>query len=268
MPVIVRNRSFSIIGAGNLGIRLTVALVSAGYRLQSIYKKVKLPIPLLENAIENDIDRLAAESEIIIIATQESRIPSIVRSMVKTNSLGGKYVYHTSNSLTSDELLALKTRGAYVASLSPLQTFSGIPIKEQLIPDLFKGIYFLTEGDAAAIVLSHEIGKRLGAHVLEVAREDKPYIHIAAVSAANFLIAVLALAERQLEKTGRAGVEILMPMIKQTLANVEMRGIGASLTGPASRRETDIIQKHLELLEGNDKDLYRALTEYILKNVK
>lgn len=260
------DRSFSIIGAGNLGTRLALALATAGYRLQSIYKKAKYSTPLLDNVIETDIVRLVAGSGMIFITTQESRIAGAVSDLAETGGLQGKYIYHTSNSLTSGELLPLKTKGAYVASFSPLQTFADVSSVEQLTGELFKGVYFLAEGDVEAVALAKEMGQRLGANVLEVAGEDKPYIHIAAVSAANFLIAVLTLAERQLQKTGKSGIEILLPLIRQTLANVENQGVEASLTGPAKRKETGIIEKHLSLLEGSDKALYKALTDYLMKS--
>jgi len=262
----VTDQSFSIIGAGNLGICLTVALKAAGYQLRFIYKKVKHRIPQLDNAIETNITRLASGSDMIFIATQESQIPGVVRDLARSGNLEGKYVYHTANSLSSVELLPLKSRGAYVASFSPLQTFSDMSLMEPSPEELFKGIYIQTEGDPEAITLAHDIGQRLGANVLEVAGEDKPYIHIAAVSAANFLIAVLKLAERQMQRTGKGGVEILMPLIRQTLANVEKQGVEASLTGPAKRKETAIIEKHLSLLEGSDRDLYKAITDYLMKS--
>jgi predicted short-subunit dehydrogenase-like oxidoreductase (DUF2520 family) len=257
-------KRFSIIGAGNLGTHLIHSLVKKGYILKYIYKKAKYPGPGFEAAIEENIGLIVEQSDFIIISTRESKIREAAEWAAVSSDPGGKIFFHTSNSLTSGELISLKEKGAGAASFSPLQTFAEIEPGPK--ENLFKGIFFLAEGDREAVKLAEKIAGDLGAHVLVVDKEDKPYIHIAAVSASNFLIAILKLAEGQLKKTtGKAGIEVLLPLIKQTLKNVESRGVEASLTGPVKRKETGIVKKHLEMLEGDEKELYKALSTFLKK---
>lgn len=278
------NRKFSIIGAGNLGTRLIYSLVNCphpGYELKYIYKKSKFNC--FASSVVTDMDRLVRESGIIFICTQESRIREAVELAAASSDLPGKIFFHTSNSLTSDELVALKSKGAFTASFSPLQTFAGFdPSREDMGLNLFKDIYFLAEGDSEALKIAGEIAKALGSNLLIVNKDKKVYFHIAAVCASNFLIAVLKLAENQLHKTSgvdissapgvlgndakMADIKIMLPLIRQTLKNVEIRGVGESLTGPAKRKEMGIIQKHLEHMEGDEADLYKALTEFLGKS--
>lgn len=268
------SRKFSVIGAGNLGTRLIYSLVDCPhgeYELKYIYKKSKFNC--FGASVMDDMDRLVRESEIIFICTQESRIRGAAElaAASSTRDLSGKTFFHTSNSLTSDELLALKSKGAFTASFSPLQTFAGFDPDQDPGFNLFKGIYFLAEGDGEALQIAEEIARDLESKFLIVNKNKKIYFHIAAVCAANFLIAILKLAENQLHKTVEPrdavtpDIKIMLPLIRQTLDNVAVRGVGASLTGPAKRKETGIIREHLAHLEGDEAALYKALTEFLRK---
>jgi predicted short-subunit dehydrogenase-like oxidoreductase (DUF2520 family) len=171
--------------------------------------------------------------------------------------------------------------GGQTASFSPLQTF----VDYAPGTDLFSGIYFLAEGDHRALVLAEEIAHNLDAKILFVEKEEKNYLHLAAVSSANFLISILKFAEHQLNKvnrkkpaqphdTGFAGkfkkkeeynLKIMFPLIKQTLKNVAAKGVQASLSGPLKRKEFNILEKHLALLEQDEAAFYKILTTYLEK---
>jgi predicted short-subunit dehydrogenase-like oxidoreductase (DUF2520 family) len=263
-------RKFSIIGAGNLGTRLIHALLNSPsggeYELKYIYKKSKYGY--YTSSVTDDIEPLVREADIIFICTQESKIREAAeKAAASSANLAGKIFFHTSNCLTSDELLSLKLKGAYIASFSPLQTFPGVGPGKDIQLNPFKGIYFLAEGDKEALQAARGIAGDLGAAVLIVDKDKKIYYHIAAVCASNFLITILKLAERQLHKAGEPtpGIEIMFPLIRQTLENVASRGVEASLTGPFKRKEMGIIQKHLEHLESGEAALYKALTEFLGK---
>lgn len=263
-------KSFSIIGAGDLGTRLIHSLVEKGYGLKYIYNKSKHGY--FACSVTGDMGLAVREAGFVFICTQESRIREAARLAADSGNVAGKIFFHTSNSLTSDELLSLKEKGAYTASFSPLQTFAGSGPSTGNGPeaDLFKGVYFLAEGDEPAVALAREIAGRLGARLLVVDKDEKIYFHIAAVCASNFLISILKLSENQLKKTGVHGVDghvdikVLLPLIRRTLDNVETLGVDASLTGPVKRKETGVIRSHLEHLDGEDSALYKALTDYLL----
>jgi predicted short-subunit dehydrogenase-like oxidoreductase (DUF2520 family) len=265
-------KKFSVIGAGNLGCYLSDVLLKQGYTLKTIFKKSKCR--QFDGAVGNDIRLLVEEADFVIIATQESHIRGAAELAAAGSDPKGKIFFHTSNALTSEELQALKEKGAQVASFSPLQTFP--EYRAGTSAQVFAGIYFLAEGDPAAVQLARQIAADLGAHTLVVEKNEKIYFHIAGVAASNFLIALLALAEAQLnkvqkkreERTGKPStpidIKILLPLIRQTLANVEARGVNASLTGPLQRKEMGIIKKHLETLNADEATLYKALTGFLL----
>jgi predicted short-subunit dehydrogenase-like oxidoreductase (DUF2520 family) len=258
--IMEHKKCFSIIGAGNLGTRLMYALVEKNYDLKYIYKKSKSSTRF-DLLIEQDAGKIIDESDFIIIAAQESKIRGAAETMAAYSHLEGKVFFHTSNSLTSDELISLKQKGAYTASFSPLQTFPDISPGSMTgnSADLFDGIYFLVEGDPEAVKPAETIAASLGSHVLHVDKNEKIYFHIAAVFACNFLGSILKISENQLKKVG-SDLNILLPLIKQTIKNIESKGIDASRSGPSKRKETGIMEKHLALLQNDEATLYRLLS--------
>ena len=265
-------KRFSILGAGNLGTYLAHALVDSGFALTGIYKKSKFN--QFPQHVTNDAVAMTAQSDFIVIAAQESKIEEAAKMMAETTNPKGKIFFHTCNGMTSQQLKSLKDEGAFTASFSPLQTFPAFPVSgagksgKSDISGVFDDVCFLAEGDPEALVLAKEIAAALNAVVRYVESEKKIFYHIAGVAASNFLISILKLAERQLNNAKMPGetvsIKDLLPLVRQTLNNVEARGVEASLTGPFKRKEMGIIAKHLEKLDNpDDKVLYNALTHYL-----
>lgn len=272
-------KRFSVIGAGNLGIHLANSLVKRGYDFKYIYKKTRYDYFI--SHLNDDIGLIIKESDFIFISTQESKIRDTADLISRQTNPANKIFFHTSNYLNSDQLGSIKEKGGLTASFSPLQTFVGFTPGT----DLFPGICFLAEGDEQALKLAEEIARKLKANILFVDKEEKKYLHIAAVASSNFLISILKFAEHQLKKARRgkpahphdsdsAGefrgnkeydLKIMLPLIRQTLENVEAKGVEASLSGPLKRKEVDILKKHLTLLDQDEAVFYKTLTEYLKK---
>ena len=249
---------FSVIGAGRVGLNLSHALQKKGFQLQYVFKKA------LNNHypayITNDISKLVQDSDFIFICVQESKIGPLAELVSVEAEPRDKIFFHTANSLTSDELLPLRLAGAAVASFSPLQTV----IHFQEDEELFSGITFLLEGDEAAVRLARRIATQLQARVLAVRKQDKVYFHMAAIAAANFLIANLKFAERQLQRTAaRPGLDILFPLLEQTLKNIEKFGLAQALSGPLKRGEYGLLEKHCQTLSGREREYYHLLLDYL-----
>ena len=113
--------TFSVIGAGNLGSNLIFALRGSQYSFKYIYNRSKYP--LFSSHIEASLEKVISGSDVIFISVQESGISEAVNEIGSMKNLSGKIFFHTSNSLTSDELIPLRDKGGIVASFSPLQTF-------------------------------------------------------------------------------------------------------------------------------------------------
>ncbi len=217
-------------------------------------------LELFFNADKNWLQNIIDQAEIIFIAASESKIGSVVSRLADFN-IDQKIITHLSNALDSEILSPLKLKNALIASFSPLQTFP--ELNKRSSP--FKNCFFLFEGDLQAEPKLRHIAHSLHSRFLSVQPENKKFLHLAAVFASNHLLAILKTAEELIQglKTSGLNFEILWPLILRTISNAQQRGIAQSYTGPARRKESEIIFQHLKLLSQKDQQLYLLLTEKI-----
>jgi predicted short-subunit dehydrogenase-like oxidoreductase (DUF2520 family) len=162
-----------------------------------------------------------------------------------SNTWRGKIVLHTSGALGSDILRPLALRGAAIGSLHPLQTFSG------RTPPSLAGLTCAIEGSAAALRMAHRICRELDGIPVALSPRQKAAYHAAAALSAGHILAVTEAAVRILMSAGfprtRAS-RALLSLTRQTLANYERVGPRAAWTGPLSRGDFGVIERHLEAL--------------------
>ena len=101
----------------------------------------------------------------------------------------GKVVLHASGALTSDELKALKKRGAAIASTHFMQSF--VPGSN---PSL--AVPFAVEGDKAATSTALKIGQALGAKPFLIRKQSKVLYHAMGFFSSPLVIIALSLSEK------------------------------------------------------------------------
>lgn len=263
-------RNFSILGAGRLGTTLARALCHAGYHLKYISDVIPERARNTrritgQGRVTDDNRRAASRAEIIFICVPDDLIPSVVEE-ISTLNFEGKYVFHTSGTLSSEILKPLARKGAQVASFHPAQTFSE-PLTD---PGIFEHIYIGLEGDAEAVELGQELAEKVGAQVLLLSPAEKPLYHLSLSIASNFLVVLLYEVAELLKTIGleeKAIVEILDPLLERTLLNIKNKGPVSSLTGPLVRGDLETVKKHLSITRlhpGLDR-IYRAMAAEALK---
>jgi predicted short-subunit dehydrogenase-like oxidoreductase (DUF2520 family) len=157
----------------------------------------------------------------------------------------GKVVLHTSGAVGSDVLGPLALCGAAVGSLHPLQTFSG-----QTAPSL-AGCACAVEGSAAALRMARRVCRDLGCVPVMLPRRHKSAYHAAAALAAGHILGVMEAAVHMLVAVGftrKRAVDALLPLTRQTLTNYERLGPRGAWTGPLSRDDFAVIERHLRAL--------------------
>jgi predicted short-subunit dehydrogenase-like oxidoreductase (DUF2520 family) len=169
----------------------------------------------------------------------------------------GKVVLHTSGALGSEVLAPLAFHGAHVGSLHPLQTFSG-----QTAPSL-AGCVCAIEGSAAAVRMARRVSRDLGCVPVLLPRRHKSAYHAAAALAAGHVLAVMEAAVRMLVAVGftrKRAVHALLPLTRHTLANYERLGPRGAWTGPLSRDDFGVIERHLRALQRFPREYREAYT--------
>lgn len=242
--------TITLIGPGNLGSGMAVALQSAGYRLlEIVYRGAPARARALARRVHARAVTLAnAElaADVLWLCVGDSAIASTAVQLARRTNWKGKVVLHASGALSSSLLAPLRARGAAIASLHPMMSFV-----RGVTPDL-RGVTFALEGDARALRLARGIARDLGGRVISIAPRRKPLYHALGAFASPLLVALLAAGERVADAAGIPRDDArraLAPILQQTLRNYLAHGPAGAFSGPMVRGDIAIIRRHLHVLK-------------------
>ncbi len=252
-----------IIGYGKLGSHLYYVLKNAG-------KGYAVSVVKNRKALAGNISKLIDNADIIFICVQDSKIHEAVSLIESAKvTLKGKYIFHTSGALTSNELSPLSKKGALTASFHPVQTFERKALKYN---NRFNSIYIALEGNKTAVRKAALLARKIKALSFTIKKENKVYHHICCVMASNYLTVL----NSKIEEAGSKKIQIngfnklkffniYMPLAQQTLRNISTSGPKAALTGPIERNDVSTLESHLEALSIVGKDI---LYYYVLMGIE
>jgi predicted short-subunit dehydrogenase-like oxidoreductase (DUF2520 family) len=266
-------RTLAIVGAGRVGRALGRHLAERGWAVGPVVSRLPRSARAAVRAIGAGTPHHALVPEIlraqvILIAVPDDAIASVARRLARLaprGSLAGRVVLHTSGAVPSAALAPLVRRGASIASMHPLQTFSP-GVRSRLA-----GVTFAIEGDRRACRLARALARELGARPVLIHPEAKALYHAAGAFASPHLLAALAAGAAMLEKAGfreRDARGALLRLARQTLENYERLGAKRSWTGPLSRGDRETIRRHeaaLKKLPPEFLAAYRSLTKLQLR---
>lgn len=244
----------AVIGAGNVGYHLALHLHHSGFAVDAIYSrnptKAGALAELTGAQVLDNPENLPAAIDLVIIAVSDSAIAEVAARLPDTAAV----VVHTAGSVDMEVLSRFRHYGV----LYPLQSFSvsrqadisSVP----LLPEAVNDTVFEKITSLAA---------RLSTSVTPASSEERRFVHLAAVFAANFTNALYGAAAGILGKNTSLGLDILLPLMTETAAKAVEIGPKAAQTGPAKRNDHAVIQKHLNLLPPELRSVYEKLTELI-----
>jgi predicted short-subunit dehydrogenase-like oxidoreductase (DUF2520 family) len=245
--------TLSIIGAGRVGRALGRRLRELGWKIGAVVASSEAGARKAVRSIGAGrahafLTRQVLATEVILIATQDHSLAEIAEELARigTEELRGKIVLHTSGAMSSVVLDPARRCGAAVASMHPLQTFSGVGV-----PPL-EGRVFTIEGDTAAVRMARQMARALGAVPVHIEGSKKPLYHAAGALAAGNVLALMEAATRLMTAAGmkrREAVRALLPLTRQVLENFERLGPRAAWTGPLSRGDYGVVAAHRETMK-------------------
>ncbi|MEO1021546.1 MAG: Rossmann-like and DUF2520 domain-containing protein [Bacteroidota bacterium] len=241
--------SVSIIGLGNVGRALCNAFKTAEVNVESVFTKSD---PVTETSRLGDVVLLTVRDD-----TLNDVIDELSRHAI---DLSFKTVAHCSGVHTSGVLAPLKSLGAQVASFHPIMA-----VTDQTVS--FEGIWFDVEGNSDALHQLSVLAAQLNAQTFAVQPGAKPLLHAAAVTASNYMVALVYVASLVAEKGGiseEESIPALLPLMEATLQNMKNQPLPDALTGPIARGDFKTVEKHLQLLENNDgiQEVYTILGKF------
>ncbi|HXZ80836.1 MAG TPA: Rossmann-like and DUF2520 domain-containing protein [Terriglobales bacterium] len=267
--------TITIVGTGALGTALLVNLARKGYPIKEIVsRKGRLPLignralPRAKSLSPKLISPAGARlsAKVIWICVRDSGIRECAEGFADRIDWRGHIVLHSSGALTSDELSALRVRGAAVASVHPMMTFvSGAQPR-------LEGIWFAIEGDIEARRVAERIVADFGGHSFVIPKSKKPLYHTFGAFLSPLIIAHLALTERLGAAAGVPGSRVqsvMRPILEQTLANYTKLGPAGALSGPLARGDVETIRRNLKALSklADAKQIYIDLVRSAMRTL-
>jgi predicted short-subunit dehydrogenase-like oxidoreductase (DUF2520 family) len=270
LPGMAAKPRVAIVGAGNLGTVLALALRDAGYTIDAVMahsrgaslKRAQRLAKQVGTRRSTDLSDVRAE--LIWLCVPDAEISRAARSLAEKLEWKGRIAFHSSGALTSDELAALRGRGAAVASLHPLMTFV-----RGSQPSL-EGVAFALEGDARAVRVARRVVEDLGGRVYSIRKKDKVTYHAWGTFASPLLTALLATTEQVAALAGvnrKAAKQRMIPILRQTLANYAAFGAAGAFSGPLVRGDVDTVKQHLRVLRASPaaREVYVGLARAALR---
>jgi predicted short-subunit dehydrogenase-like oxidoreductase (DUF2520 family) len=253
----------SFAGAGRVAGNLCREFHNSGFRILQIVSENKGNGESLSAGVSaswsSDLS-FKAGNKVIIVAVPDHKLYDVL-AMIKAPD--DCIIAHTAGSYG---LEVFPESVKHPAVFYPLQTFS----KERKVT--LKDVpVFIEAGKDDTISKLKDLAGAVGALPEISTIEQRRMLHIAAVFACNFTNFMFTSGKTI---TGRAGLsfDILVPLIRETVAKALDNGPEKSQTGPAARRDINTIEKHIDLLSFSPelqnlyKEVTKSITEYYKKN--
>lgn len=258
------------IGAGNVATHLAPAFEKCGVgHVCQVYSRS-------ENSAQDLCDKLAGatavtdasaielDADVYVVSLVDHAVADVLaavkEAMDKADIRNDKALWlHTSGSLPMETLAGMSdNRGVFY----PLQTFSrSVDVNMTRVPIFIEGN-------------SEEVTGRVKAMAGAVSRtvhyadgDLRRRMHIAAVFACNFTNYMFTVADDLLRADGLS-LEMLYPLIQETMRKAMEGSPAAGQTGPAVRGDHEVVERHASMLPADLAAIYRQLSDAIYQRSK
>jgi len=248
------------IGAGNLATRLALELHRHGLNIIQVFSRTIESAEALSSQIGaravNDINNVADDADLYIFSVKDSVLPDLLNNIPVNNGIW----VHTAGSIPMDIFEGYNNRYGVVY---PFQTFS----KNRNID--FSSVPFLIEANDTETlqVLRVTFGK-ISEKQIELSSEKRKYLHLTGVFACNFVNHMYTISHDILQEVG-ISFDTVLPLIDETAAKIHEMTPKDAQTGPAIRFDKNVIDKHLALINDEQrKQIYELISKDIHKKNK
>lgn len=195
--------------------------------------------------------------DVVLIAVSDRAIGEVASKLPRSEAI----VAHTSGSTGIDVVAPYHEKcGVFY----PLQTFTkGSSLDYRQIP------FFIEATDNNSRERLRKLALLIGTNVYDADSEQRRQLHLASVFASNFVNHMYASAWSIMEKAGLPP-EVLLPLIDETSRKIRRMEPLKAQTGPAARKDMDVIRRHSEMLEHSPQlsQLYKEISESIIQASK
>lgn len=247
-----------IIGSGNVATHIAKKLSHSTEIIQIYSRNIKnsrlLAATVNAEATDN-LDNLRKDADLYIISVKDDAIGEIVSKAGHSNALW----VHTSGSVPMEILSGIGDR---YGVLYPMQTFS-----KNVDVDMEKVPIFIEGNSRETLKEIQDFAEKISGNVSEADSVARKKLHIAAVFACNFTNYLWGFSVDILKSIGQ-DLSVMEPLVKATFEKAQKVSPHEGQTGPARRNDLITIQKHLDMLNGEAKDIYSLLSLNIINKYK
>lgn len=267
--------NIGIIGAGKVGVSVGRYLKDNNIQISGFYDinsdNAAFAAQFTQTDCFSDLEELAKVSDTLFITTTDNIIGS-VWDCIKNNmsvdcKANNKIVCHFSGALSSDVFTDSQSTGASVCSIHPMLAFSD-KLTSYRIP---ANTFFAVEGDETAVSAMKSLFESLGNTVCRIDKSKKTLYHTAASVLSNELVALLDMGYSLLEQCGFSrdeAVKATQNLVSGNVKSVLENGCVNALTGPVERNDLQTVKKHIDSLQGEDRQIYILLAKRLVKLAK
>ena len=244
-------KSITLIGSGNVATHLASALKN-NYIIKQVFSRNLKNAEILSKKVNaeaiNELEKLQ-HVDLIIVSLSDSITEHIINKLPKTN------IVHTSGTININ---VFENKFENYGVLYPLQTF-----KKNLIINLTQTPICIEANNKTFEKDITSIAQSFSNNVISITSKKRKEIHLAAVFACNFTNHMFTIANQILDQSN-IKFEILLPIIKQNIKNINNNRPIDIQTGPAKRKDQNIISEHLKQLSDIDlKEIYKIISQHI-----
>jgi predicted short-subunit dehydrogenase-like oxidoreductase (DUF2520 family) len=256
-----------IIGAGNVGLGIALALQQRGHVISGILVRKPNSRVFELTGVTPDIGRLGSgltQASVVLVCVSDHAISSVGTMLQKSRLLKAQTtVAHMSGCYASTVLGDIPS--VYTASMHPL---APCPTPERAAVVL-QGAFYALEGASEGVAVLKDIVRSLGGEYALIAAENKVHYHAIAALACNLVVALVHLASEQAQSIAWQHAEkTLLNFAKAGIEQAQILGISEGLTGPAFRGDTATVAQHIQSLSGEALIIYKLLSKEVLRIAK
>ena len=263
--------NIGIIGAGKVGVSVGRYLKDNNIQISGFYDidsdNAAFAAQFTQTDCFSDLEELVKVSDTLFITTPDNVIGSVWDCIKNNVSVQNKIVCHFSGALSSDVFTDSQSTGASVCSVHPMLAFSD-KLTSYRIP---ANTFFAIEGEETAVSAVKSLFESLGNTVCRINKSKKSLYHTAASVLSNEIVALLDMGYSLLEQCGFSrddAVGATKNLVSGNVKSVLENGCVNALTGPVERNDLQTVKKHVESLEGGDRQIYILLAKRLVKLAK
>ena len=251
----------SLIGAGKLATQLGIALSEKGHQIVQVWSRTSKSAAILASKFmcpyTTEISSLISETDIYIIAISDTAIESVLAQRLWGNAM----VFHTAGS-TPMSILA-----PYCGNYGVFYPFQTFTLEQKVNFDLIP--VCIEANTPQNLEILNQLARSISQNIKLFDSNQRQQIHLAAVFVCNFVNHFYTIGEQLLKENG-IDFEILKPLILETASKVVSQSPELTQTGPASRKDTVVMNKHLAMLANHPdlKELYSLISKRIIQTHK